>query len=81
MMFDGKRFLRENFQSPQRVRAALLAYGLPAPSLAAAEKWFTRGRVSVEFFPLLLCVREMETGATVKLSTYLGRSENDYGRA
>lgn len=70
-MFDGKRFLRDNFQTPQRVVTSLAAYGLPAPNVAAVEKWFSRGRVSAEFLPLLLCVREMETGQCMGLSSYL----------
>jgi len=74
-MFDGRRFLKENFQSPQRVIAALGAYGMPTPTVASVEKWFSRGRVSAEYLPLLICVRELETGRNVGLSAYLGEGK------
>lgn len=73
-MFDGRRFLLDHFQTPQRVTTALGVYDLPVPSIAAVEKWFSRGRVSAEYLPLLICVRELETGQCVTLSTYLAEA-------
>lgn len=70
-MFDGKRFLKENFLNPQKVLALFRAYNIGCPSLSAIEKWFQRGTIPGEWFPVLLAFLEMERGRPVGVTEYL----------
>jgi len=70
--FDFKRFLIENFGSPQGLLSFSRAYhtGLPLTS-AAVEKWFYRASVPADGFAILLAYLEIERGAPVRLAAYL----------
>lgn len=70
-MFDSHAFLKDHFGSPPGVRRMLKAYGLPVPSYAAAQKWFGRGVTPGAWLPVLVAVRELETGEPVTLAKYL----------
>jgi hypothetical protein len=70
-MFDARAFLKVEFQTPANVEARLKSYDFPAPKASAVEKWLQRNSVPSEYLALLLCVKEMESGAPVSLSPYL----------
>lgn len=70
-MFDARKFLEVEFSNAPNVRVLLASYGMKAPSLAAVEKWFQRGRISGEYLPLLLCVMEIEKGEPIRLAQYM----------
>lgn len=70
-VFDGQRFLKENFLRPQNVLAMFRIYDVASPSLSAVEKWFQRGTIPGEHFPVLLALLEIERGGPVGVSGYL----------
>ncbi|TXG96268.1 MAG: hypothetical protein E6R08_09865 [Nevskiaceae bacterium] len=70
-MFDTISFLKAYFPTPQNVLGLFRAYGVEQPSQAAVEKWYQRGSVSGTFFPMLLCLLELERGAPVSLAAFL----------
>lgn len=69
-MFDGKKFLSENYHTPQHVKTVLGQYGLPV-SLAAAEKWWQRASVPGNWLAVLIAIKEIETGHPVSIARYL----------
>lgn len=70
-MIDAKAFIQNNFQTPANVSVRLKSHGLPAPKLAAVEKWLQRGSIPSEWLPLLMYVLEIENGKPVSIVTYL----------
>lgn len=69
--FNAKRFLTDQFHTPERVNLLLSSYGLLTPKISAVEKWFQRGRIPGEWSPLLLVVLELEKGKPTSLTSYL----------
>ena len=69
-MFDGKKFLSENYHTPQHVKTVLGQYGLPV-TLAAAEKWWQRASVPGNWLAVLIAIKEIETGRPVSIARYL----------
>ena len=70
IVFDGKKFLSENYHTPQHVKTVLGQYGLPV-SLAAAEKWWQRASVPGNWLAVLIAIKEIETGRPVSIARYL----------
>lgn len=73
-MFDGKKFLAENYHTPQHAQTVLSQYGF-AVSLAAAEKWWQRESVPGAWLPVLIAIKEIETGRPVSVVKYLRAGE------
>lgn len=71
-MFDARRFLIDCFKTPVGLIAFLRAYNADLPSEETARKWFQRGSVPSDWFAYLLAYLEMDRGAPVSLSAYLG---------
>lgn len=71
-MFKAKKFLVDHFQSAQRLVAVLRSHGLSTPQEFAVEKWFARGSVPGSWLPVLLVCLEIEHGAPVSLTAYVG---------
>ena len=74
IVFDGKKFLSENYHTPQHVKTVLGQYGLPV-SLAAAEKWWQRASVPGNWLAVLIAIKEIETGQPVSIAKYLRAGE------
>lgn len=74
IMFETTRFLQENFNSPDGVVGLLGAYRLDAPPRDTARKWFSRGNIPSDWFPVLCAVLELEGGQPISLAKYLRRS-------
>lgn len=70
IVFDGKKFLSENYHTPQHVKTVLGQYGLPV-TLAAAEKWWQRASVPGNWLAVLIAIKEIETGRPVSIARYL----------
>lgn len=70
-MFDTKRFLEDQFVSADGLVGSFNAFRMDIPSRDTVRKWFERGSVPSDWLPLLICVRELETGEPVKLAKYL----------
>ena len=75
-MFNAKQFLVEKFGSVQGLLSFLRAYGAPLPGVTAVEKWFQRESVPSDWLPLLLAYLEIDGGAPVSLTAYLGGGSN-----
>lgn len=71
-MFEARQFLKEQFANPQKVLSLFAFYGLSAPTLSAVEKWFSRGSIPGDAFPVLIAILELERGAPVSVTKYLG---------
>lgn len=71
-MFDAKRFLVELFGSVQGLLSFLRAYDAPLPRASAVEKWFWRGSIPSDWLPVLLAYLELDRGAPISLTAYLG---------
>lgn len=70
-MFRTRDFLTEQFSNAQNVLVLFGSYGVRSPSLAAVEKWFSRRSIPGEYWPVLLCVLQLERGAPFDLVQYL----------
>lgn len=70
-MFDFGKFLEEKFQSPIRLTRFMAAYGGLTPDVGAVRKWFQRGAIPAEWFPVILAFLEIEEGAPIRLARYL----------
>jgi hypothetical protein len=73
-VFDGKKFLTENYHTPQHVQTVLGQYGLTV-TLAAAEKWWQRASVPGNWLAVLIAIKEIETGAPISIARYLRTGE------
>lgn len=73
-MFDGKKFLTENYHTPQHAQTVLAQYGFTV-TLAAVEKWWQRESVPGTWLPVLIAIKEIETGRPVSVAKYLKAGE------
>lgn len=74
-MFDTKQFLSKHFRDLSRIRPTFVAYGIEPPEEAAIRKWAQRGNVPSNWFVLLLCLIELETGKPASLVPFLTRAK------
>jgi hypothetical protein len=80
--FDFRQFLEEQFHTPAALQALVIAYGFTAPKLSTIQKWWSRGSVPADAFPILLMLAELEAGTLVELMRYIPRSKtNDSAQA
>lgn len=70
-MFDTPRFLAEHYGTPDAVVGLCNAYRIDIPARDTVRKWWSRGAVPSEWFPVLVAVREIETGEPIRLAPYL----------
>jgi len=70
-VFDTKRFLRTEFDSPAGLVAFLTAFGVQCPSVEVVAKWFQRASVPSAWLPVLLAYKELDGGVPVSMSQYL----------
>lgn len=75
-MFDFPAWLKDQFGTPDSLVALPSMYGLPSPRRETVYKWFSRGRVPVEWFALLLSLLEIEQGAPSSIARYFVRRES-----
>lgn len=73
-VFRTREFLHDYFQTPARLTAFLIAWGVPAPAMGTVAKWFQRETIPSEWLPVILAFLEMDMGAPVSLQPYLGRA-------
>ena len=74
-MFDGKKFLTENYHTPQHVKTVMGQYGFTDLTLAAVEKWWQRESIPGAWLPVLIAVKEIETGNPISIAKYLRAGE------
>jgi hypothetical protein len=68
--FNAKRFLTEHFQNPATLIARCRAGGVEPPSLAQAEKWFSRNSIPAEWLVKLVAVRQID-GIAINVADYM----------
>lgn len=71
-MFDFKKFIRDNFQSPAGVIAHCRSFGLEPPSEEQVSKWLQRNSVPGEWLAKLISLLEHERGEPVSVQIYFG---------
>lgn len=76
-MFDTPRFLSENFGTPDSTVALLQTQVGYTPNREAVRKWFSRGAVPSDWFPVLIIALERYAGAPVPLINYLHGGQFD----
>lgn len=69
-MFDAKQFLKDAFTTPQVTATHLITYGYDVKQ-ATVDKWFQRGSVPGQWLPVLIAIKEIETGRAVRVAQYL----------
>lgn len=70
-MFDTQRFLEDHYKTPDGIVGTFNAYRLDIPPRDTVRKWFARGSIPSEWFPMLVAVRELDTGEPIRLAPYL----------
>ncbi|MFY7925555.1 MAG: hypothetical protein ACOVN5_07070 [Aquidulcibacter sp.] len=77
-MFDTRRFLEEKFGTPDAVVGLASHHDIPMPSKDTVRKWFERGALSSEFYPLLIVLLELDGGEPISIRSYLKKeADND----
>lgn len=72
-MFLARKFLENEFASPEHMRNMLAAYGFPALSGDGFYKAIKRDSLSGKWLALLLGVIELERGRPVSMLRYIKR--------
>lgn len=67
---DQTSFLELHFDTPDGVLGLLGKYMTYPPKRPAVVKWFTRGSVPGEWWPILLYVIEQENGEPLSMGPY-----------
>lgn len=70
-MFDAKRFLKEEFGTADAIIGLAGTYAVDVPKRETIRKWFERGSVPGEWWPVMVTLLEKERGKPVGLSGYL----------
>lgn len=79
-MFDNLRFLTEQFGNADAVIGLANHFNVDVPAKDTLRKWFERGSIPSDWWPVVLALLEMDRGAPVSVLDYMGReSENDNG--
>jgi hypothetical protein len=71
MKFAARKFLKDKIGAPANVIKLFEVYGFEAPKLDTVQKWYTRDSLSIEWFPLLLVLAEMNAGSPISLANYV----------
>jgi len=75
--FNHTKFLEDNFNTPDGVINLVAKHFVP-PQRPAVAKWFTRGSVPGEWWPVLLYVIEREKGAPISTAAFTKEEGQDY---
>lgn len=68
--FDPTAFLETHFSGPDGVLSLIGKYFNLSPQRAAVVKWFTRGSIPGEWWPVLFYVIEQENGEPLPMGPY-----------
>lgn len=70
-MFSVTQFLEDQFGTPDAIISLSANIGIDAPDRDTVRKWFSRGRIPGEWWPVLLVSLEVDQGMPVSLRDYL----------
>lgn len=68
-MFNTRQFLIDNYKTPTELAAFLSAYGFDVKP-DTVHKWFYRGGLPGDWWPILLGLTEMDRGGVPTLQPY-----------
>lgn len=69
--FRAKEFLNTFFNGPADLVRVLSDYGYGEAPYATVNKWWQRGRISSDWFPLILCALEIEQNEPVFIGAFI----------
>jgi len=70
-MFEAKRFLVDHFRTPTELISFVRAFNHEPPKADTVYKWFSRGVLPGEWFPILLALLELDRGGPVSIAGYI----------
>lgn len=73
MTFATQLFITEKLESPDAVIGLFGLAGVSIPAKDTVRKWFERGSIPGEWWPLVLVVLEITNGGPVSLASYAGK--------
>lgn len=76
-MFNSTDFLHDHFGTPDGVLGLIAKHGGAMPQRPAVIKWFSRGSVPGDWWPVLLQVLRCENSAYPDLTPYFEATDND----
>jgi len=75
-LFATTKFLEDQFGDPNAIAGIAALYDVDVPSTDTMRKWFSRGAVSGEWWPVLMTLLEKYHGSPVSLTRYVGIEAN-----
>lgn len=72
-MFKTTQFLEDNFTNPDAVVGLSSSFDVEIPARDTVRKWFSRGAIPGEWWPILLAILERQNGAPISLLGYMGK--------
>lgn len=69
-MFDFTRFLTDHWLDGKTLSRFLIRYGIRDVTEPAAHKWYVRAKIPSEWFPVLVCLLQLEAGKPVDLTPW-----------
>ena len=78
-MFKTRQFLQDQFTDPDGLVCLVEKHCSMQPQKEAVRKWFQRGSVPSDWWPLLIIAALRETGEVPPLGNYLGGVNDIFG--
>ena len=79
MAFDTAAFIVDHLISPDAIVGLANHFNIEVPAKDTLRKWFERGTIPGEWWPVVLAMLELESGKPVSVVEYLRRSAGDAG--
>lgn len=77
MHFSTKAFLNHQFGSPDGVLMLLGRHGVPVPNREAVVKWFYRGNIPGDWWPILILALQAEGTMPADFGNYIEGNKDD----
>ena len=71
MAFDSTRFINDHLINPDAVIGLANSLEVTVPAKDTLRKWFERGSIPGEWWPIVLVLIETENGGPVSLRGYM----------
>ncbi|CDZ55034.1 hypothetical protein [Neorhizobium galegae] len=76
-MFDRIKFIEDAKLDPDAIIGMGTAANIDVPPRDTLRKWFVRGSIPGEWWPIILALLELEKGHPVSLLPYIVAGRND----
>ena len=77
MVFDTARFIDDHLINPDAVAGLASSLSVDVPAKDTLRKWFERGSIPGEWWPILLALIETDNGSPVSLKEYMSGSRGN----